>query len=102
MITAWKCPQYQYEDKLKITGKLKEPETFEGFNYKDYLAKDEIYSVMYFPKIELIDKGLGNSAMRIRFSFFSIQYQYVTIPFIVLVVLSLTPQNINPFESPLN
>ncbi|MFQ6050039.1 MAG: ComEC/Rec2 family competence protein, partial [Candidatus Paceibacterales bacterium] len=69
LVTAWKYPQYQYGNKLKITGRLEEPQTFEGFNYKDYLAKDGIYSVMYFPKIELIGKGFGNSVIRTLFSF---------------------------------
>jgi len=33
---------------------------FEDFNYKDYLAKDGIYSVIYWPEIELIEKNQGN------------------------------------------
>ena len=60
LITTNKYPQYEYGDKLKITGKLKTPEEFPDFNYKNYLAKDGIYSVMYWPKIELIEKDQGN------------------------------------------
>ncbi len=60
LITAGKYPEYEYGDRLKITGKLKTPEEFPDFNYKDYLAKDGIYSVMYWPKIELIEKNQGN------------------------------------------
>jgi len=73
LITTNRYPQYQYGDKLKITGKLKTPLEFaaskeasiapagrEDFNYQDYLKKDGIYSVMDFPKIELIEKNQGN------------------------------------------
>ncbi len=52
LITVNRYPEYQYGDELKITGELEEPTEFADFNYKDYLAKDGIYSVMYMPKIE--------------------------------------------------
>ncbi|MCK4474148.1 ComEC family competence protein [Candidatus Parcubacteria bacterium] len=55
LITVNKYPEYNYGDKLKITGFLKTPGIFEDFNYKDYLAKDGIYSVMYQPKIQLLE-----------------------------------------------
>ncbi len=60
LITARKYPEYQYGDELKIIGKLKTPKEFEDFNYRGYLAKDEIYSVMYTPKIILLKKDQGN------------------------------------------
>ncbi len=64
LVTAGRYPKYQYGDELKITGKLKPPTEFNGFNYKDYLAKDGIYSTMYFPEIELLNrkKGQGPSS----------------------------------------
>lgn len=61
LVTASRYPEYNYGDKLKITGKLEAPPTdLAGFNYQDYLAKDGIYSVIYYPKIELLDRGQGN------------------------------------------
>jgi len=60
LVTANRYPEYQYGDKLKIIGKLETPLEFEDFNYKDYLKKDGIYSVMDFSKIELIEKNQGN------------------------------------------
>jgi competence protein ComEC len=60
LVTTNRYPQYQYGDKLKITGHLKTPQEFPDFNYKDYLAKEGIYSVIYWPEIELIEKGQGN------------------------------------------
>ena len=60
LVTANRYPEYQYGDRLKITGELKKPEVFEDFNYKDYLAKDGIYSIMYWPRIEIIAENQGN------------------------------------------
>jgi len=90
LVTTRTYPEYQYGDKLKIIGKLETPQEFEegeedkssysaerseagdkrssatpfavarDFNYKNYLAKDGIYSVMYFPEIELIERNQGN------------------------------------------
>jgi len=60
LVTTNRYPEYNYGDKLKITGKLLTPQEFPDFNYKDYLAKDKIYSVIYWPKIELIEKNKGN------------------------------------------
>lgn len=69
LVTTWRYPEYRYGDKLKIVGLLETPPVFEGFNYQNYLKKDGIYSVMSFPKIELIGQGFGNSVMRILLSF---------------------------------
>ena len=60
LLTTNRYPEYQYGDELKITGYLKTPQEFEDFNYRDYLAKEGIYSVINFPKIELIGKNQGN------------------------------------------
>lgn len=64
LVSANKYPEYIYLDKVKITGKLKTPNSdfsaqggsASGGNYKNYLLKDGIYSVMDFPKIEVIGK----------------------------------------------
>ncbi|MEK7663985.1 MAG: ComEC/Rec2 family competence protein [Patescibacteria group bacterium] len=54
LITTRNYPEYRYLDELKITGQLKTPFELESFNYKNYLLKDGIYSVVDFPKIELV------------------------------------------------
>jgi len=36
LITTRRYPEYRYGDRLKITGRLEEPQVFEGFNYKIY------------------------------------------------------------------
>ncbi len=60
LVYADKYENYFYGDELKITGKIKSPQDFENFSflasYKDYLAKSKIYSIMYYSKIETLDK----------------------------------------------
>ena len=56
LVTISRYPEYKYGDELKIIGELQTPVVFEDFNYKDYLKKDGIYSVIYYPKVELLDR----------------------------------------------
>ena len=69
LVTTRKYPEYKYGDELVITGKLQTPIVFEDFNYQGYLAKDGIYSVVYYPKIEPTGKNFGNFFYKIIYSF---------------------------------
>ena len=52
LATVERYPEYNYGDGLKITGKIQEPMVFEDFDYKNYLKKDKISAVVYYPKVE--------------------------------------------------
>jgi competence protein ComEC len=56
LVTAPRYPEYEYLDKIKVAGKMETPMVTDDFNYKDYLLKDHIYSVINFSKIELISR----------------------------------------------
>ena len=56
-------PEYQYGDLLNITCRLQSPEPIEDFRYDHYLARYNIYSLCYNPKIELLDNNQGNFLM---------------------------------------
>lgn len=62
MITAPLYPEFSYGDQLRIYGKLKIPENFsEDFDYRKYLAKDDIFTTMLFPEIsDLVVQPLSN------------------------------------------
>src|SRR3989338_4810285 len=47
---------YHYLDQVKLVGKLKTPPAFEEFNYKNYLLKEGIYSVMDYTAVQLLAK----------------------------------------------
>lgn len=60
LVTTNRYPDYHYLDALEITGKVKTPAVVparrgggEDFDYKQYLAKEGIYSVMDFPTVTI-------------------------------------------------
>ncbi len=60
LITNFLYPQYDYGDQLQITCYLQKPEKIEDFDYGQYLARYDIYSLCYYPKISLLKKNQGN------------------------------------------
>jgi competence protein ComEC len=56
LVTIDRYPEYEYLDKIKLTGKLETPMVADDFNYKNYLLPEHIYSVMNFPVVELISQ----------------------------------------------
>ena len=74
LIYVQSYPNYQYGDKLKISGILKKPENFNNkmlpnssssinsvtfFDWPAYLAKDGIYYEMFYPQTEFLSAGNG-------------------------------------------
>ncbi|MBU1146029.1 ComEC family competence protein [Patescibacteria group bacterium] len=60
LVNAQLYPVYHYGDELEVTCKLQKPEPIEDFAYDKYLAKENIYSVCYWPEIKLLKSGEGN------------------------------------------
>jgi competence protein ComEC len=60
LVKTFLYPQYDYGDKLELNCDLRQPTTFEGFEYDKYLARYNIYSTCYYPKITLLSSGHGN------------------------------------------
>jgi len=52
-----KYPSYSYADIIALSGMLKTPEKFSGFDYKNYLEKKGITSLMDFPKVEIVKQA---------------------------------------------
>lgn len=59
LIRVRRYPEYHYGDILKITGELETPPQFEDFDYRGYLARQGIYSIINYPEIEILDTGKG-------------------------------------------
>jgi len=59
LIQVPRYPAYRYGDVLNVTGKLETPEPFDNFDYKSYLERQGIYSVIYYPGVEILDRGQG-------------------------------------------
>ncbi len=59
LLTTNLYPKYDYGDYLNVKGEIKTPPSVDGFNYEDYLARYDVYSVIYFPKISLVEGSLS-------------------------------------------
>jgi competence protein ComEC len=59
LVKAGRYPGFEYGEKVRITGILKEPERKDSFNWKNYLLKDGILVEMDFPKIEKTGENFG-------------------------------------------
>ena len=57
LLLASKNDSYAYGDILSLKGKLEIPQTKANFDYQKYLAKDGIYWIMPFPRVQLINKA---------------------------------------------
>ncbi len=51
---------WQYGDLVRIHGSISQPEDLAAFSYRDYLAQRQIYSMITFPYIQLIEREQGN------------------------------------------
>ena len=60
---------YRYGDVLRITGELETPTEFDGFDYGQYLARQGIYSVIYYSRTEILERGQGVKALQWLYSF---------------------------------
>ena len=61
LLRTARYPEYRYGDTLEIFGKPETPPVFEGFSYKDYLARFGIHSMMRRGKITLLHPQTGFS-----------------------------------------
>lgn len=51
LVTTNLYPEHNYGDELEIICELQTPEPFSGFSYDRYLARYDIYSVCYYPRL---------------------------------------------------
>lgn len=51
---------FAYGDLLLLKGEFQEPENFSDFDYRGYLAKEGIYSVVNYPQIKIIKRDQGS------------------------------------------
>ena len=61
LVRTARYPQYHYGDTLQIFGTLETPPVFEGFSYRDYLARRGVYAMMRRARITLLEPQRGFS-----------------------------------------
>jgi competence protein ComEC len=73
LLIANRFPEFQYGDKIKVSGTLDLPKNFANengteFDYISYLSKDKIHFVIYRPQIEKIGSGGGSEIISFLYS----------------------------------
>ncbi len=79
LITTDMYPLWDYGDEIIFKGLLSAPENFTSktgreFNYVGFLAKDDIYYQMFYPKLSLLEKNKGNI---IKGALFSLKQSFI-------------------------
>jgi len=59
LIFSSRYSEYHYGDILRITGEPKTPPELDNFDYKSYLTRKDIHSVIYYPRIEVLATDRG-------------------------------------------
>jgi len=59
LLVTNRYPEFSYGDMAEVGGTLEEPDNFADFDYKAYLAKDDVFIEMVFPEIKKIGSGAG-------------------------------------------
>jgi competence protein ComEC len=60
LVRVPRYPAPHYGDRIRVSGQLETPPTFETFSYKDYLARQGIYSMMSWARLTTLAEGQGN------------------------------------------
>ena len=60
LVRAPRYPARAYGERLAVAGDLETPPLFEDFSYRDYLARQGVYSLVRRPRNELIETGQGH------------------------------------------
>ncbi|MFQ5987419.1 MAG: DNA internalization-related competence protein ComEC/Rec2 [Dehalococcoidia bacterium] len=69
LVRTTRFPSYAYGDLLQVVGELEEPPQLEDFDYRAYLARQGIYSTMYYPEVEVKATGQGPQPLQALYSF---------------------------------
>ena len=61
LVRTWLFPAYEYGDLIEIEGELDEPPVFPEFDYRDYLLRQGVVSLMAYPDVTLVESGHGSA-----------------------------------------
>ncbi|MCB0035320.1 MAG: DNA internalization-related competence protein ComEC/Rec2, partial [Anaerolineales bacterium] len=53
-------PIYEYGTLVELHGRLETPPEGESFSYRDYLARQGVYSLMTWPRVTVLEERVGN------------------------------------------
>jgi competence protein ComEC len=60
---------YAYGDDLLLHGVLQDPPEYDDFSYKQYLARQGIYAIMFYPDVTVVARDQGNQFLASLYAF---------------------------------
>ena len=63
LVEAGRGAEVQYGDRIRATGRLDIPATWDSFSYADYLGRQGLFSIMRNAGVEVVDSGHGNALL---------------------------------------
>lgn len=69
LVNAPLYPQAHYGDRIVVRGSLEEPPVFDTFSYKDYLARQNIHTLLRRAEVAIIAPHQGNPVLDALFRF---------------------------------
>lgn len=76
LLTVGHYPQFQFGDRIEFTGKLRLPRSSADFDWRAYLAKDDILFESFQPAVVLLD---ARASSRIARALFAIKSRYLSV-----------------------
>ncbi len=61
--------EFRYGDRVRVTGQLSAPPEFATFNYADYLARQDVYSLIDRPQVNVLAQDQGNPILSAIYAF---------------------------------
>ena len=61
LVEADRGVSVQYGDRIRATGRLAVPATWDTFSHADFLARHGVFSIMQHAGVEVVDSGLGSA-----------------------------------------
>lgn len=68
-LTATKVSEWHYGDQVRVTGLLEAPPEFADFSYRDYLARQGVYSQVRQAQVAFVAARQGNPVWQMLFDF---------------------------------
>lgn len=68
IVSLGRYPAYHYGDRLLVRGLLETPPTFDDFDYRAYLARKGVYSLMRRASATLLEQGRGRLFYRLLYA----------------------------------
>ncbi|MBI2304155.1 MAG: DNA internalization-related competence protein ComEC/Rec2 [Chloroflexi bacterium] len=59
LITLRLFPTYEYGDRLRMVGRLETPPIHPEFDYREYLARQGVASILRYPQVSVLESGQG-------------------------------------------